>query len=129
MLKILVLEDEQYRINWFKRNTIGYNVHYSKTVKEAIDYLKDNEYDIIYLDCDLNEDAYNNYKKGVLSDKDNGYEVCLWLKDHPESNKGAKFIVHSLNDLAQPKMTAALADRNAQQIQFYKLVTLAGVNS
>ncbi len=121
MIKILVLEDEEYRIKQFKQNTIGQNVTFVKTAAEAIKYLSENQYDYCYLDNDLTPEAYENYKKGILCDKTTGYAVCLWLEENPKINKNCKFVIHTLNEIAREKMKNALARRNFTVIPFYSL--------
>ena len=123
MLKILILEDEEYRIKWFKQATIGYSVEFVKTAADAVKSLSEKTFDYCYLDNDLDEKSYDNYRKRIICDKTTGYAVCLFLKANPELNKDCQFVVHTLNDLAQKLMMEALVGRNACQISFLDLIS------
>ena len=61
MKKILILEDDDNRILIFKRNYsfCGYELVFVKHSNEAIEQLKNNKFDFIFLDHDLNGKQMN----------------------------------------------------------------------
>ena len=91
MLKVLVVEDSQARIDQFiqRLSEIGSPVyHIAKTSKEALQFLASNKYDLIFLDHDLD----------YLPDEDrddNAMPIARYLRDNPVN---CHIIVHSLND-------------------------------
>jgi hypothetical protein len=77
-LRILILDDEDYRHKAFDKRFIGNVVHHANTVAQAIDMLKKTKYDSVYLDHDLNG------QQMVPSGPGTGYEVAQWLCRHPD---------------------------------------------
>jgi CheY-like chemotaxis protein len=71
--------------------------------KDAISLLKDKEWDWLFLDHDLGDEA------SVESGPGTGYEVAEWLEQNPEY-KPEKIVVHSMNPAGRDKMLAALKD-------------------
>jgi hypothetical protein len=47
--------------------------------------------------------------------------VAKLLNENPEFSKGAKIIIHTMNDLGQERMFALLKDRNPKVIPFDQL--------
>lgn len=108
-MKILILEDNPNRIKQFKYNLIGHDVDITDQVLMAIELLKNNDYDLIFLDHDLEGKHY------VPSSYFNtGYTVAKYLSANPQIN--AKIIIHSSNYKGVAKMRSVLP--NARHISF-----------
>ena len=88
---ILILEDDPQRIKKFERKFIGHSLTIVSSVKEIIQKLGENYYDIVSLNHDLDGKVY------VPSGPGTGYEVAEWLAAHPNRQPTLIFI-HSLND-------------------------------
>jgi len=91
-MKILVLDDDKRRLKIFRQNLIGTAI---TCVEEASDCIKELEengpWNYIFLDHDLGGKIY------VPSGPGTGYEVALWLKNHPDK-KPNKIILQTCND-------------------------------
>ena len=107
---ILVLDDEQYRHDWFDQNVHPAPEHVY-TVGTAISALTTTAYDVIYLDHDLGTEPLV------------GRDVARYLADHPECCRGASVIVHSVNGVSGPKIVRELraAGRPASWVPFHGL--------
>lgn len=102
MSKILILDDDQNRLNIFKRNLIGHILTTTSTAQAAIDQLNiNNPFDYVFLDHDLGGEGF------VQSGPGTGYEVALWLSNHPEK-KPEHIIIHSFNPIGSQKMSSVL---------------------
>jgi len=86
--KILVCDDDLLRISVFKKMLpeffIGSNMDFALNYQEAVDHLKNDVYDVIFLDHDL----------GVGK---TGYDVALWMKENIENPPDV--IIHSMNPI------------------------------
>ncbi len=89
-MNILILEDNDERIKWFE-SEIPHTLNIVKTAVEAIELLKTNVYDIIFLDHDLGNQAY------VPSGPGTGYEVAEFITGM--ENCTAQIIIHSWNSV------------------------------
>jgi CheY-like chemotaxis protein len=87
----------------FRQNAIGCSVDFAITAQEAIDLLKKNEYDVIYLDHDLEESHYCVTKE---DDKD-GRFVARHLLEMTQHH-GKIVIVHSLNPVGRANIKSIL---------------------
>lgn len=94
-MKILILEDNDIRIKFFKRRFIYDDLTVVNHAKEAIDLIKENEYDLIMLDHDLGD------KQMEWDEDDNGMMVAEYLNKNPVD---AKVIIHSFNNVRGPQM-------------------------
>jgi hypothetical protein len=98
---VLVLEDMEERIAWFRKRLGHARVCYSKTSRAAIHALQESEFTIVFLDHDL----------GFLDAADptrpnsNGKEVARFLR---ESKFAGTVILHSLNPPARDIMARIL---------------------
>jgi CheY-like chemotaxis protein len=108
-MKILVLEDAQERIDWFKKFLIGHEVDFVATTEEAFKLLDEKEYyDMIYLDHDLGGEIF------VESGDNTGYAVAKkMVEDVSVYNKfrTAFVFIHSANYIGAGKMQALLMDK------------------
>jgi len=91
-MKILILDDDKNRLMLFKQKLIGAIVTCVENVSDCIKELeKDEQWDYVFLDHDLDNLIY------VPSGPGTGYEVALWIKNHPEK-KPTNIILHTCND-------------------------------
>jgi CheY-like chemotaxis protein len=100
-LKILILEDNPDRIKKFKRRLIGNVVTIVETAQEAIDRLREDEWDLLSLDHDLGGEEM------VPSGPGTGWEVAKWLETNPERKPG-RILLHSFNGPGRANMLACL---------------------
>ena len=104
IIKILLLEDCQERINWFKEKFD--KLHITDSPKQAINFLNENEYDYIFLDHDLQ--LYPHEYECSEDDTITGFHVAKWLGSNPDNNKSASIIIHSMNSIGALRMVKAL---------------------
>jgi CheY-like chemotaxis protein len=102
-MNVLVLEDSEERCKHFRRALIGHSLDITEFSKEAIQMLKDKDYDILFLDHDLGG------QQMVKSGEDTGYEVAAWLSLNP-TRKPPEIYLHSLNSCGRDNMRCVLPD-------------------
>lgn len=119
-MKILILEDSEERMNWFRKKLDGEIDHATKPDK-AIEFLQSNEYDLILLDHDL--EVYH-YDYDVNCDKTTGLCVAKWLGENPTNNESAQIIIHSMNNNGAQRMFHALKREHARWLPFHILTVL-----
>ena len=96
-MKILVLEDMETRINYFKQHLEGNNLTIVSTAKDAIDILdKDLEWDYLFLDHDLGNKVFVD-----INMENTGSTVAKFLSD---KNITANIIIHSWNPVGAQNM-------------------------
>lgn len=119
-MKILVLEDDPIRIRTFRfKMDPGYDVMYVTTAQGAIDLLTENQFDVIFLDHDLDGEEFVDMKN-----INTGSEVVRWLRAHGTTND-PYIVVHSLNSPAAENMAEGLKTAGFNfiyRIPFTKLV-------
>lgn len=96
---VFLLEDSEARIEWFKKQCPGVVV--AETALQAIDILKDKEFDWVFLDHDLGLLDYAGYSAGG---EGTGRDVARFLSGTGYIAKHC--IIHSWN----PKGAAAMKD-------------------
>ncbi len=94
-LNILVLEDEAERWNWFNKIFFSDNITFTFSSKKTIQYLKNDSFDIIFLDRDLE------------NIKDNGEKVALEMMKQ-KLNLRATIVIHTMNPNGQESMKCYL---------------------
>ena len=94
-LNILVLEDEIERRNWFNKIFFSDEVTFTFSVKRTIQCLKEDNYDIIFLDRDLGDT------------EDNGEKVALEMMKQ-KLNLRATIVIHTMNPNGQESMKCYL---------------------
>lgn len=104
-MRILFLDDMKSRRDVFQTRAVGHTVDFAITAQEAIDLLKKNEYDVIYLDHDLEESHYHAKKEG---DEDGAF-VARHLMEMAQHH-GKTVIVHSLNPDGRANIKSLLKD-------------------
>jgi len=101
--KILVLEDMPHRKKAFTQGLIGNHVVIVDQSDKCMDLLKNQKWDILFLDHDLGGEEM------VPSGPNTGYEVACWLEEFPE-HKPLMIVIHSLNNVGREKMAWALPE-------------------
>lgn len=103
-MRILFLDDDPSRHRRIQPRLIGHVVDYVFDVQEATQHLAKSEYDLVFLDHDLNGNLY------VHSDgpEPTGYTVVMWIIDNQP--KLGDVICHSLNDDGRALMVKTLRD-------------------
>lgn len=96
-MNILILEDSTSRINYFIEKFSGHNLIITENAEEAIIYLEDCVFDLIFLDHDLGPD------NGCGADV-----VAYLVGDISNENNDAIIIVHSWNVPAVNAMISVL---------------------
>ena len=116
-MRILVVEDDESRCAWFQEKFAETNLDLTCNVQQAFEWLGVWDYDVILLDHDLIED---HYFSEVEDDERTGYAVAAWLATHPDSQRDATIIVHSLNFTGADRMLETLreAGREVEHIPF-----------
>ena len=102
-MKILILEDDENRVEIFRRQLIGFDVVYVDRASDAIKWLSEDKFDYLFLDHDLGGKVF------VEETENTGYEVCLWLEENPEK-KPEHIFLHSLNPNGRERMKQAVPD-------------------
>lgn len=122
MRRILLVEDDASRCEWFRARLARHELDVTCDVREAIVWLAAREYAAILLDHDLREEHYFSNEP---DDERTGYGVAVWLAAHPEQQRTATIIIHSLNYYGAARMLALLleAGREAEHIPFPYLQT------
>ena len=87
-MKILILEDNQKRIEFFKKKFFNDDVFYVEHAIEAIELLKNNKFDLICLDHDLGG------KEMEWDKEDCGMVVAEYLHNNPVNSR---IVIHSFN--------------------------------
>ncbi|MGB9180010.1 MAG: cyclic-phosphate processing receiver domain-containing protein [Pyrinomonadaceae bacterium] len=117
--RILIVEDDPMRCVWFAKRFAESVCDVTCDVRQAIKWLREEEYDLILLDHDLIEEHYYS----TDDDERTGYAVAAWLAAHPDSQRDAVIVVHSLNFYGAERMVEVLieAGREAEHIPFHEL--------
>jgi hypothetical protein len=94
-MKILFLDDAIERYFSFLRNNIGAEITWVPSAMIAIERLKEEAYDLVFLDHDLNEEHYLTYPDYIY--EGTGKEVVKYIIDNARKFSKTKFYCHSLN--------------------------------
>ena len=107
-MRIFILEDDPYRIRFFREACIGLDATFAESYAEAVKKF-DGPYDILCLDHDLGGEWM------VRSDGPNtGYSFCKWL---PESDGRTRAYVHSYNPDGAENMMRLLEQKQYTAIR------------
>jgi CheY-like chemotaxis protein len=118
--RILIVEDDPSRCAWFEQKFTGRPLDVTCDVAEATRWLAERDYECILLDHDL---ADEHYFSDFPDDERTGYAVAAWLAAHPDRQREALIVIHSLNYTGAQRMLDALRDagRDAEHIPFHYL--------
>ena len=107
-MRILILEDADYRIEWFREFFKDEEVlDITEDPKEACRLLERREYDYIFLDHDLLPSHYDN---DTVCDETTGLCVAKYLGEKPWLSKEAEIFLHTQNEPGSYRMKGALQD-------------------
>jgi len=115
--RVLVVEDDETRCAWFQQVFSRCHLDMTCDVAEAIKWLREREYSIVFLDHDL---AKEHYQSAEADDERTGYAVALWLANNPNCQHKAQIVIHSLNYVGAERMLERLLDagRLAEHVPF-----------
>ena len=118
--RILIVEDDESRCAWFRQKFAGREQDVTCDVRQAVEWLAERDYGVILLDHDLTEEHYFSNEP---DDERTGYAVAAWLAAHPDSQRDALIIIHSLNYPGSQRMLDTLRDagRDAEHMPFHYL--------
>ena len=112
-MRVLVVEDEDYRKEWFRKQ-------YPEAIivthpDKAIAALLERQWDLLYLDHDLGLEPRN------------GRDVAKWLVRERLAQPDIRIVVHSVNVVSGPKIERELREggRRAEWRPFYTLTEQA----
>jgi len=119
-MRILLFEDAEARIEWFKEKYARAIIDLTIDTEEAIRWLQEREYYLVFLDHDVTLLHYEDMAKPEIwtqSGDGTGYTVARWMADNKDKIKGARQVVvhshnlpggermyHTLNDAGIPTM-------------------------
>lgn len=117
MERILIVEDDAERCAWFNQRFSGLILDVTCEVAQATAWLGERDYSMIMLDHDLAEEHYFSNEH---DDERTGYGVALWLARHPDRQRDATILIHSLNYVGAQRMLDTLreAGRDAEHVPF-----------
>ncbi len=104
-LNILVLEDEIERWKWFNKTFFNNqdDITFVDSSKKAIEYLKNEDYDLVFLDRDLG------------NTKDNGEKVALEMMKQKLCLR-ATIVIHTMNPQGQESMKSYLEKNHVVEV-------------
>ena len=100
-MKILIVEDDQQRIDWFEREFKDADVVVVKEAEDGIREVEATKYDVIFLDHDLGGRAFVE-----SHDPNTGFQVALAIVKSP--NKNTPIVIHSWNPAGAGNMQSIL---------------------
>ena len=120
--RILIVEDDEMRCEWFHQKFSSQPRDVTCDVRQAIEWLEAREYTTILLDHDL---ADEHYCSDEPDDERTGYAVAAWLATHPDRQRDAFIVIHSLNYMGAKRMLDILQDagRDVEHVPFHYLQT------
>lgn len=108
-MKILLVEDNPVRQQYFKRSLKGCTVTFARTAKEAQHALDEDLFEVVLLDHDLE------------NPQETGYDVALHLRE--TANRHALVIIHSMNIPAARRMAAVCPGSHLLSIRELRRMT------
>jgi CheY-like chemotaxis protein len=122
-MKILLVEDDNNRIDWFKATFKDeYELDITDKVEEAIELLKTEKYQYIFLDHDLRGVVYDTHTDTT------GYAVALWMSrnlDAKWNTEKPPVVVHSMNPCGALAMYQCLINVGivTSKMPFHELIS------
>jgi CheY-like chemotaxis protein len=120
MLKVFILEDDPERIRRFRESLLG--AHIVDNVTDAIEALKNNNFDTLLLDHDLGGEIFV-----PMGNQNTGSGLARWMSDNVDKypqHIDAQIIIHSYNPGGSDNMLSTLLTAGytcVSKIPFYKL--------
>lgn len=90
-MKALILEDDKTRMIYFRRVFKNYEIYHVEHAQDAINLLKEHQFDVICLDHDLGDQQMK------WDPEDCGMNVAEYLRDNPDKITKTLVIIHSFN--------------------------------
>lgn len=124
-MRILVLDDDDERHGYFRRQFIGHDVTHAYTYSECMDALLNTpNFEVVFLDHDLNDNGYRSTAESrpdhapkeptIYSDLPEELDGCCVAEDVvrllPVEKRPFQIIVHSWNHGGAAEMMAILRD-------------------
>ena len=118
--RVFLLDDDTARHEWFSRQFKGDTLEVASDHERAIELLKSNHYDLIFLDHDL---LPEHYYAETFDDERTGYAVARWLAEHPDRLAATPVIVHTRNADGALRMVELMRSvgRHAEHVPFQLL--------
>lgn len=117
-MKILIVDDEQWRHDLYNKAYIGNEVVSVYSSDDAIKKLQEQTFDVIQLDHDLADEHYQNLDG---QHEKTGYDVACYIEQNP-GLWNIKVVIHSLNPAGRNRMYAAL--RNSLDVKIIPVTQL-----
>ena len=125
-MRVLFLDDMEERHVRFENHFDGqFDITHAWGYKDCVDYLKSEEFDLVFLDHDLAEteipdDPEDIFKNEFLSGTDVVHTIVQTME---KNEKSPGFVVHSVNPEGRERMVKMLrhAGFDAQPYPFYWL--------
>jgi len=115
-MRILILEDEDYRIDYFYKKFFGHQIDVTKIPAQACKFLDENTYDVICIDHDLQP---HHYDEGVIVEESKtGLLLGNYLGKNLHLSPKAHVIIHSMNPTGSERIRQACEIRNPVRIPF-----------
>lgn len=113
---VLLLEDDPERIRWFRQQCRGAaRLDITADVQIAIRHMEAHEYDVIFLDHDLD---YGVLLQGYMAEAvGTGADVARWMVAH-DAQRQAIVIIHSLNPVGGDEIQRLLKAWHPIRIPF-----------
>lgn len=112
-MNVLILEDDERRMKYFRMQLIGADIYHAKTPLEAISLLRRKKIDTAFLDHDLTYPG-----RMERPSRKTGWWVAKWLKENPRY-KPTRIFIHTLNPTAAKLMQAELPDAKLLPYAWY----------
>ncbi len=110
-MKILFLDDNKDRHKTMRQNSIGLSVSFVFNAQEAITQMKENEFDLIMLDHDLDYLTNNE----INEDEEDGRFVARWMAENGR-HTSTPVIIHSLNIAGAEGMKYVLEEKGFEEV-------------
>ncbi len=120
-IRVFLLDDDTRRHAWFAKRFRGDQLDVAEDVQSALEMLKANLYDAIFLDHDLLPEHYHSESN---DDERTGYAVALWLAARPEVQRASTIMVHTRNADGAMRMIEELR-RSGRQAEYVPFPLLA----
>jgi len=109
--KILILDDDDNRHEQFAKKYASENLVHVHTSTDAIDELKINKFDYVFLDHDLGGTIMSSSGPGT------GYEVAEWIANNENGIPLKAVILHSLNPPGRKNMYNVLYSKGVNVME------------
>lgn len=116
-IRVLLLDDDTRRHEWFERRFNGDFLDVTETASEAIEMLGAKFYDAIFLDHDL---LPEHYYAETTDDDRTGYRVARWLAENAQAQQASTIIIHTRNADGAMRMIELMrrSGRNPEYVPF-----------